>query len=336
MSKLLKGKRVFIDTEAFRNARFGVSGPAFKKFSELSARREVILVTTEITRREIEAQISEVALEIRNAVAKAAGIAASLGQPELVFLGIPATLITEKQVDEALRSLISAFFDKCGAEQLELPKQVLPTVLDLYFKRKPPFGLGKKKAEFPDAFVLEALKANAGVNGQVLYVVSEDPDFANACKECPDLELVPTLSHFLDRYNAHAETIKQIRATLRKNSSKIDKKLDEIVRSLSGEIRDASGSVEFESREIVDLLDSLVISCEEPNASVEFVCFIEASAWLEIRPCGDASPEYRRAEIREAVNITLKFRFDPSNPTVFEVESYWAPQAFSFSAHGAV
>src|SRR5438045_1029665 len=109
MSKLLKGKRVFIDTQAFRKARLAVSGPAFKKLSELAGDGEVILVTTEITRREIEAQISEVALEIRNAIAKAGGIAVSLGQEEPVFFGMPSTQITEQQVESALRGLISTF-----------------------------------------------------------------------------------------------------------------------------------------------------------------------------------------------------------------------------------
>jgi hypothetical protein len=334
MSKLLKGKRVLIDTQAFRKARFGVKDPAFAKFCTLCEHREVILVTTAITRREIDAQIDEVAPEIRSVLAKADRIAASLGQPEFVVLGFPATQLTELQVAAALKKLVGEFFENCAAEQLDLPKLALAKVLDLYFEKRPPFGAGKKKAEFPDAFVLEALKAKAGVNGQSIYVVSEDSDFASACKECSYLELVPTLAHFLDRYNSHAESVKQVRATLRKNSKKIDEKLDEIVNSLSGEL-DCAGSVQIAYRKIVDVLDSLIISCDEARASVEFVCFVEIDAWLEIRPPNDAPPEYRNAEKQQTINITLEFRFDPSNAAVFEVENYWAPQAISFSAHSA-
>jgi hypothetical protein len=53
------------------------------------------------------------------------------------------------------------FFQDSEAEEIELPKSALKQVLDLYFARRPPFGEGKKKSEFPDAFVLEALKSKA-------------------------------------------------------------------------------------------------------------------------------------------------------------------------------
>jgi hypothetical protein len=334
MSKLLKGKRVFIDTQVFRKASFGIAGPAFAKFAMLCEEREAILVTTKITRREIEAQIDEVAPEIRNIFTKAGRMASSLRQPEFVVLGFPSSQITDPQVAAAVKKLVQRFFEDCLAEEIELPKDALPTVLDLYFEKRPPFGAGKKKAEFPDALVLEALRAKAGINGESIYVISEDTDFAAACKECMHLEILPTLSHFLNCYNEHAETVKNVRATLRNNAKKIDQKLDDILNSLSGEL-DCAGSIQFAHRKIVDILDELVLSCYEDKASVEFVCFVEIDAWLEIRPRDNATPEYRHAEKHQAISLTLDFKFDPSNPSVFEVESYWAPQAITFSAHSA-
>jgi hypothetical protein len=337
MSKLLKGKKIFIDTQVFRKARFAVSAPAFAKLSQLCKNGEVVLVTTAITRREINAQITEMASEFRSTLAKAGGIAISLGQPDIVIADIPATRISEQQVSLAFNTLVDSFFEECAAEHLELPISALQTVLDLYFDKKPPFGPGKKKAEFPDAFVLEALKAKAGMNEEALYVITEDFDFVNACTDCAHLVVLPTLSHFLDHYNAHLEAVNQVRATLKQNAMRIDERLESLLQGLPGDIRDCSGTVEFESREIVDVLDSLVISCDETHASVEFICFIEAAAWLEIPPSGgDAPPEYRRAEIRQSINITLEFRFDPRDPAVFELETYWAPQALLFSSHNAI
>src|ERR1700722_2596302 len=290
MSKLLNGKRVFIDTQVFRKARFAISAPAFAKLGQLCKDGEVILVTTTITRREINAQIAETASEFRSALAKAGGIAISLGQPDLVISDIPATKISEQQVSLAFNRLVDSFFEECAAEHLELPKSALQAVLDLYFDKKPPFGPGKKKAEFPDAFVLEALKAKAGVNGEALYVISEDSDFVSACKDCAHLEVLPSISHFLDRYNAHVEAVKQVRATLKQNASRIDVRLESILLGLLGDMGGCPVTVEFESRKIVDVLDSLVISCDEMHASVEFICFIEADAWLEILPNGGKGP----------------------------------------------
>ncbi len=333
MSKLLKGKCVFIDTQAFRRARFGVADPAFEKLSDLCEHGEVTLLTTAITRREIEAQIEETAQEMRSTLTKAAAIALSLGEPEIFIFGVPANKITEIQIITGVKGLVNKFFNRCLVEELELPNTALSDVLDLYFQKQPPFGAGKKKAEFPDAFVLQALKAKAGSNGKSIYVITEDNDFESACKEIQHLEHLPTISHYLDRYNSHAEVIKQVRATLRRNSKKIDEKLDDIFSGIPGELIDCPGSVKFSHKKIVDILDSLVISCNEGNASVEFVCLVEMDAHLEIQPSTFPEPEYRFAEKGYAINITLDFRFDPNNPNVFELETYWAPRALQFSGH---
>ncbi|MGZ4972905.1 MAG: PIN domain-containing protein [Limisphaerales bacterium] len=332
MPKLLKGDRVFIDTQVFRKSRFGVADPKFTRFRELCADGELVLVTTSITRREIEAQIDEVVPEIISAFTKASHFAACLGQPVLTILGMPASDLTEPVVAAALKKSVDGFFQGCATVQLEFPKDKLSDVLDSYFERRPPFGAGKKKAEFPDAFVLETLKARPGSKGEVTYVITEDPDFVEACKHCAQLESVPTLGHFLDRYNVHAEGVKQVRATLRKNAKQIDKKLQEIVDGLSVEL-DCAGKVETSRREIVDILDTLVISCDEGKASVEFVCWVKFDAWIEIRPESDAPSEFQQADTERTINITLEFRFDPTDPNVFQVESYWSPQSVMFSGH---
>jgi hypothetical protein len=329
MSKLLKGKRVFVDTQVFRQARFAVSNPSFTKLRELCEARKLNLLTTEITRREIDANISEVASEIQNALRKAADIIASLGKPDIIVFGIPANKLTEDDLVKALSRQVNDFFEKCQVEQVELPRTTLATVIDLYFKKQPPFS-DKKKSEFPNAFVLEALKSKAGINDEIVYVVSKDPDFANACKQHPYLECIETLPHFLDRYNAHADTINQVHATVKKNFKQIEKQLQGILESLPGELRGRSGFVQLSSVQLADILDTLVVSCDGPTASVEFVCHVEVKASLEITDSTDAQPDFREVDRLKVVNITLEFKFDPANAEVCEVETYWAPVSLFF------
>jgi hypothetical protein len=334
MSKLLKGKRVFIDTQVFRKARFGVASPAFKKLAAISKDRGVILITTSITKREIEAQIDEIAPEIKTAFGRAASLLLGFGLPELIIRGSTASTFSETQVATLLKEFMADFFRDCSVEEIALPKDALSNTLDLYFQKRPPFGNAKKKSEFPDAFVLEALKSKAGVNGESVYVISEDPDLEAACKESPYLEHLPSVAHFLDLWNLHSNTIKQVRATLRDNSSRIHNELDRIVESISGEM-DTPGVVEMSHRKIADILDELVISCDASKASVEFVCFVEFEGYLEIHPANNAPVEHRLAESGQQVTITLEFRFSPDDPKIFEVETYWAPQSITFSAHSA-
>jgi hypothetical protein len=331
ISKLLKGKRVFVDTQAFRQARFAVSSPSFAKLRELCAARKLTLLTTEITRREIDANILEVASEIKNAIEKIAVL-----QPDIVLFGLPAKNLTEIDLAKALAKQVNDFFEGCHVEQVKLPRTALATVLDLYFNRQPPFGEHKKKAEFPDAFVLEALKTKAGLNSESVYVVSDDPDFANACTQNPHLKNIKTLSRFLDLYNGHADTINQVHATVTKNFKQIEKELQGIVESLQGVMRGMPGVVRIHSAKVVDILDTLVISCDGPTASVEFVCNVEVDASLETIFSEDFQPDFKRVDRTEVVSIALDFKFDPTNADVFEVQTYWAPAALSIESSSAV
>jgi hypothetical protein len=334
MSKLLKGKCVFLDTQVFRKALFGVCNPAFKKLSEICKDGDVRLVTTKITRQEIDAQIEEAGPDIKKTLGKAASILAGLGLPEPAIQGTSAATITEAEIVVFLKDLVATFFRDCEVQDIEFPKGALHNVLDLYFGKRPPFGAGKKKAEFPDAFVLEALKSKAGRNGESIYVVSEDTDLVAACNGVAHLESVPSVAHFLNLWNVHSNSIKQVRSTLSVNTKVIHETLDRIVEGISGDI-DAPGSVEISHRNIVDILDELVISCDETKASVEFVCLVEFDAWLEIHPPHNGPFEYRNAQPSQTIYITLEFRFDPANPKVFEVDNYWAPQSITISAHSA-
>jgi len=84
------------------------------------------------------------------------------------------------------------------------------------------------------------------------------------------------------------------------------------------------------SVQLVDILDTLVVSCDGPTASVEFVCHIDVKASLEIIAPTDAQQDFRNVDQMEIVNITLEFKFDPANVDVFEVENYWAPTSLCF------
>lgn len=330
MSKLLKGKRVFIDTQVFRQARFAVSNPSFAKLRQLCEERKLTLLSTEITRREIDANIFVVASEIQKTLRKAADIIASLHQPKIFVFGIPANKLTEDDLVKALTKQVNDFFEKCQVEQVELPRTALPTVLDLYFKRQPPFGDDKNKAEFPDAFVLEALKSKAGINNECVYVVSGDAGVSYACTPPTYLEHVATLPHFLNQYNAHADTIEQVHATIKRNFKEIEKKLEEILESLPGELQGCSGVVRLNSIRLDDILDTLVVSCDGPTASVEFVCNVEVDALLELNDSADAQNDFRKVDRMEVVNVTLEFKFDPTNVEVFEVQTYWTPTSLCF------
>lgn len=55
-------------------------------------------------------------------------------------------------------------------------------VMDNFFNRKPPFST-KKKYEFPDAFILEAILEEANKIIEPFYVIAKDNDWKNFCND---------------------------------------------------------------------------------------------------------------------------------------------------------
>jgi hypothetical protein len=74
-----------------------------------------------------------------------------------------------------------------------------------------------------------------------------------------------------------------------------------------------------------ELLDTLIISCEECHAAVDFVCQVEINAILEVIRAPDFAVDIDSHMDVDIINITLEFDFDPKDPSVFNVTSTWSP-----------
>jgi hypothetical protein len=157
------------------------------------------LVLTDVTVREIEARIDEKVNEAARALRKTkkeANILLPLGIPGLeeVFSK------TDKKAAyrESLKKLLHEFLDEAHCEVVKVNAVRVSSVFDLYFEKKPPFGEGKKKDEFPDAFALAALRTRREENGGKIYVVSDDGDMAKACGNPSPFIYMADLSELLE------------------------------------------------------------------------------------------------------------------------------------------
>lgn len=329
MTKLLKGKQVFVDTTEFSDAHFNVRNPSFAEFRKLCEDRQLTFLTTDITKREIKAGIKSVADQARQRITDAAKAIHSLQEPEVPAMTALVAKLEQEVFSDAWSTALDEFFVKCHALTLPIPPTAIPSVLDLYFERRPPFGAKSKKAEFPDAFVLQALEAAIRPNGDCLYVISNDSDFEAACNGHSKLIHMKSLSRLLGLVHGHDAAVKQIHKTIQKNRKVIEAKLEDILKSLPPELRDAEGAVRINSIRLDDIFDELIVSCDGETAAVDFVCNAEVDALLEFASSQDL-PEFRSVNREEVINITLVFQFDPQNADFFEVLEIWSPAALSF------
>lgn len=332
--RLVKGTRVFLDTTEFVSANFDIHNPAFQEFCRLCEIGELRLLSTEITRREIKAHIDGFATYAHRLLQEVSKVIHTLPKAEAEAVKTIAHKLKASVLSDGLLKDSEEFFKKCNAVNLVIPPKATQHVLNLYFDRKPPFGGGNKKDEFPDAFVLQALQESARRHAGSLFAVSDDGDFKAACHGQPDLVYVKSLAFLLNCFHARDASVKRVRATIEENFKLIEEELKRILESLPAELEGRGGTAQLNTIRLDDILDILVVAYGKTTASAQFVCSVEVDALLEFIDSANAYPDFRSVHRMEVVSITLDFQFDPKDVQVFSVKTYWAPMALTFGPSG--
>lgn len=256
---------VFLDTEVFVESNFAFDSARLKAISEDAAHGRFRLLSSDLTLREIRANILEHLSAAANA--KPSPILRNFTSPEVL------SRIKELDVhalSEELGSKLDSYLRRSRAVVLQIRPEDLNSVLDDYFSRKPPFGRGKNKAEFPDAFVLSSLRDWCREGGKVA-VVSKDAGVKAACCDSPDLVHFSTIESFYELLNSSDVRAAISRETILRLKSRVLELAREQLESLSffvagheGEVDSAEvRSVEFEGEDIevlsVDELSSTAL-----------------------------------------------------------------------------
>lgn len=172
-SNALASEYLFIDTSTYVALQLDWDGRLLGQLASYCEASILKLLTTDITIREVKARLRERVEEASQALQKHGTILRQLGHPD--------QLEDHDAEHKRLTDHFTQYLKKCRAYTIPL-KVDLPQVLDAHFAGVPPFGGGKKRNEFKDAFVLESLRAwNHDASPDPIYVVSQDKDFEKAC-----------------------------------------------------------------------------------------------------------------------------------------------------------
>jgi PIN domain len=199
---VLETRKVFIDTQYYVKAGLHFDTPALKSFRKLCESDELIHVTTSVVNREVESNIQLSVKDALNAMQtfrRKARLLCSLADEQIQALFVE---ISEEDIYKKASDVFEEFINGCKTEIVSASELDAEDVLHLYFDKKPPFGEGKKKSEFPDALSLFSLKSHLKEE-EKLYVVSEDGDMKSFCYTDPQLVLVESLDKVLDIYSQH-------------------------------------------------------------------------------------------------------------------------------------
>ena len=171
---------VFIDTSVYKAENFFAPGNRINSLKQLATEGKIKLVTTEITIQETRNHIQSKVREAWNDFDKESAIFRN--HPEIDAWRKSTN--KKKEVEYAL-GLFDDFLEKSKTQILNYAYCTsIEKIFSDYFEKRKPFGEGKKKDEFPDAFVLTSLEKYSSEVYQNVKVLSNDTDMSEYESKC--------------------------------------------------------------------------------------------------------------------------------------------------------
>jgi hypothetical protein len=272
---------VFIDTSIFLGNGFSVERTMFKTLRSLCDSKKVQLISTDITNNEINSNIvrsiKELKTEFKKIASKNPIITTIGGEGYKDFID---SKITEK-ISKEVKEQVDTYLKECNTQILNASEQSAKQVFDDYFFKKPPFGEGKKKYEFPDAFVLSALKNWCLENNTDIITISADKDFEKFCAKEKNFKFFPSLYEFinfilLDEDNIVAVIHKMVKDNEERISEKVGKEMEDIGVYLD----DAEGEVFFIKIQDLSFVDISVVALDGNKA--EIYCLVDTTLCFDV------------------------------------------------------
>ncbi|MBG9996342.1 DUF4935 domain-containing protein [Pseudoalteromonas sp. NZS127_1] len=269
---MLETRKIFIDTQYFVKSNFNFHSQSFKSLQKLCKSNEIQYYLTSVVEREVDNRIKLSIKDSLNSLKqfkRKANILSTIEDQQLSSLFAD---VAEDEVYEKASNVFHAYNQACNYEYVEADSIDSEKLLELYFEMKPPFGEGKKKAEFPDAISLLSLESCLEPDDK-LYVISDDVDLKSYCEGNNRLIAIDNLEKLLDLYNEHTSvrTVK-IKEYIAEQSEALKTQISEYMddcdfyNSSSWEDAEVDGISVLEVGEI----DPSVISINDEECSLTF------------------------------------------------------------------
>lgn len=204
MSELNRVSLVIVDTCAFRDANsdfLGISKQLLPSFFSAIKEKGIVLLTHPVLDNEVRNHISDSGL-----YKDYQSLVTQLGRcnETLKRFSCYDELLYSKITKLDIRAEIYEAFKEHYSNAIQLDFGDPADVFALYFNNRPPFAAtGKKKNEFPDAFVFDATKKFLHEHdNDILLVISKDNDWVTAFGELENVVICESVSSALTYINS--------------------------------------------------------------------------------------------------------------------------------------
>ena len=270
---------VFLDTEVFDAHQLDFDSPNIRRVAARAVEGRVHILLPSVTEREIRAhqveKASEAFKEIKKLRRSSRTVRKALAGP--VLDGLNA--VTEETILATLRGEFDAFIAETRAESVRVDGVSPEAVFAKYFAGTAPFGGGKKKHEFPDAFTCGSLEAwSAAHNNEKIYVVSKDGDWKRVCTGHAVFIQVDTIEELLELY-ANAALVEAIRAGLEERREELQQLIEQQAEDFDYYPGDqlVDGEIDAVEQVEVDIQEFHIVEAADGKASVSVYCELKVT-----------------------------------------------------------
>ena len=202
----LESKYVFIDTCIFEQNNFVFSKYALSKITDAAKLGQIKLLISTITIGEVRAHISTKSKEVASLVKRFQREAAVLRSLDGLPISAAFTGVAASEIECALLNEFDDFLKLTSTDILSVDDVSPKLIFDQFFSVAAPFGVGSKRKEFADAFVLESLSLYSKSISWPINIISADADMRRYCEIIPRLVYHDTVNGFLNILN-HALSV---------------------------------------------------------------------------------------------------------------------------------
>lgn len=242
----LQTRFVFIDTQSFVKAQLDFESRALKAFTDACSDGALEHLITTITVREVKDKISSHIEEGLTSVLQFRRKAKILESSQNPIVKGFFAQFDKEAIHAGAQQAFEDFLANSNSTVLDLKQVDAESIFSLYFSRQSPFGDGKKKTEFPDAFALKAIQSY--IDNEYVYVVSQDSDLIKFCQDNKNFIHIDALDKVLDILNSHeSERAKFIKDYLQEQ----DKYLRELIKNRVNEASIYNNST-WEDAEVIE------------------------------------------------------------------------------------
>jgi hypothetical protein len=220
-------RKIFLDANVVIRARKPPGGVLISRIADLVDAGYVKVVTTDLTKVEIAKKHAGNDFEVMSSLTKRR--VRDLAD-EILGVKLPGVSPGElhQKLLEKYQASVEEMFRSLRAETLSIDSVKPSIVFDAYARKTGLFDDDAKKAQFPDAFIFEVLRA-ATTKGDPLTIVSDDKDFAAAIKDAEHITRLKSIADLFAELGLTIEAAPDVEDFVENN-------LDEIVATVHNEL----------------------------------------------------------------------------------------------------